>query len=35
MKGSVVTRNNHQAIVLELGKDPVTGKRKQRWKRRD
>jgi len=31
MKGSVVTRNNHQAIVLELGKDPVTGKRKQRW----
>jgi len=31
MKGSVVTRNGRQSLVLELGKDPVTGKRRQRW----
>jgi integrase len=30
MKGSLVNRNGHYSVVLE-DKDPVTGKRKQRW----
>lgn len=30
MKGSLINRNGHYSVVLE-DKDPVTGKRKQKW----
>ena len=31
MRGTVVNRHGHFAIVIDEGKDPVTGKRRQRW----
>jgi integrase len=31
MRGSIVTRNGHHSIVLEMGRDAITGKRKQHW----
>jgi integrase len=31
MRGTIVTRNGHHSIVLDQGRDPVTGKRRQEW----
>lgn len=31
MRGSIVQRNGHYSIVLDEGRDPETGKRRQRW----
>jgi integrase len=31
MRGTIVTRNGHHSIVLDKGRDPVTGKRRQEW----
>jgi integrase len=31
MRGTIVSRNGHHSIVLDRGKDPVTGKRRQEW----
>jgi len=31
MRGTVVNRHGHFSIVIDEGKDPVTGKRRQRW----
>ena len=31
MRGSVVKRGNGYSVVVELDRDPVTGKRRQRW----
>ena len=31
MRGTIVTRNGHHSIVLDRGKDPITGKRRQQW----
>jgi hypothetical protein len=33
MAGSIVKRGKHSwSVVIELGRDPVTGKRKQLWR---
>jgi integrase len=31
MRGSVVKRGNGYAVVVELDRDPITGKRRQKW----
>jgi integrase len=31
MRGSIATRNGHHSIVVDMGKDPITGKRRQQW----
>ena len=31
MRGTIVTRKGHHSIVLDRGRDPVTGKRRQEW----
>lgn len=31
MRGSVVRRGNMWTVVVELERDPITGKRRQRW----
>jgi hypothetical protein len=31
MRGSVVKRGNGYTIVVELDRDPITGKRQQKW----
>jgi integrase len=31
MRGTIITRNGHHSIVLDMGKDPITGKRRQQW----
>lgn len=31
MRGSVVKRGSGYSVVVELGRDPVTGKRRQKW----
>jgi integrase len=31
VRGTVITRRGHHSIVLDIGKDPVTGKRRQQW----
>ena len=33
MRGSVVKRGNTWSYVVDVGRDPVTGRRRQRWKR--
>ena len=32
MRGSVVKRGNTWSYVVDVGRDPVTGRRRQRWK---
>jgi integrase len=31
MRGSVVKRGNSYTVVVELDRDPITGKRRQKW----
>jgi integrase len=31
MRGSVVKRGNIYSIVVELDRDPITNKRRQKW----
>jgi hypothetical protein len=31
MRGSVIKRGKHWALVVELGRDPQTGKRRRKW----
>ena len=31
MRGSVVKRGNGYSVVVELDRDPITGKRRQKW----
>lgn len=31
MRGTIVQRGKHYAVVLDIGADPLTGKRRQRW----
>jgi hypothetical protein len=31
MRGSVVRRGNGYSVVVELDRDPITGKRQQKW----
>ncbi|HEX6578675.1 MAG TPA: Arm DNA-binding domain-containing protein [Jiangellaceae bacterium] len=31
MRGSVVKRGNGYSVVVELDRDPATGKRRQKW----
>ena len=31
MRGSVVKRGDSYAVVIELDRDPITGKRRQKW----
>ena len=32
MRGSVVKRGNTWSYVVDVGRDPVSGRRRQRWK---
>lgn len=31
MRGSVVKRGDRYSVVVELERDPITGKRRQKW----